>query len=150
MAYLRSKNKEVFKARIGGLVKINRKTTLGKNANFNGCTIYGNGKVIIGDNFHSGKGLVMLTTYHNHNGNKIPYDETIINKDIIIEDNVWIGMNVIVLGGVSIGEGSIIQAGSVVSKSIPSLSIAGGNPASPFKQREAKKYYKLKEEGKFH
>lgn len=150
IAFLISKNSEVLKARINGVVKINRNTSLGTNTSFNGCHIYGNGKVEIGDNFHSAKGLIMLTTYHNHKGNKIPYDETVIHKNISIGDNVWIGMNVIILGGVTIGEGSIIQAGSVVSKSLPALSIAGGNPAVPFKVRDSNHYYNLKEEKRFH
>ncbi|EJL74908.1 acyltransferase [Chryseobacterium populi] len=150
IAFYRSgKNKEVFKSIILGWVKLNKNTKVGQNVSFNGCTIYGNGKVEIGDNFHSAKGLIMLTTYHNHNGNKIPYDETVIHKDIKIGDNVWIGMNVIVLGGATIGEGAIVQAGSVVSKSIPPLAIAGGNPATPFKNRDEKRYFELKAEKKF-
>ena len=52
---------------------------------------------------------------------------------ITIEDNVWIGANVIILKGVTIGEGSIIAAGSVVTKSIPPHSLVGGNPAKVIK-----------------
>ena len=48
---------------------------------------------------------------------------------IVIEDNVWLGMNVIVLKGVTIGKNSVVAAGSIVTKSIPENSIAGGNPA---------------------
>lgn len=48
---------------------------------------------------------------------------------VIIEDNVWLGMNAIILKGVTIGKNSIIAAGSIVTKSIPTNSIAGGNPA---------------------
>jgi acetyltransferase-like isoleucine patch superfamily enzyme len=50
-------------------------------------------------------------------------------KPINIEDNVWIGANCIILPGVSIGEGSVIAAGSVVTKDIPARTVAGGNPA---------------------
>lgn len=49
-----------------------------------------------------------------------------------------------ILGGVTIGEGAIIQAGSVVIFDIPSLAIAGGNPAKPFKYRDKKEYENLK------
>jgi acetyltransferase-like isoleucine patch superfamily enzyme len=50
-------------------------------------------------------------------------------KEILIEDNVWIGANSIVLPGVKIGFGSVIGAGSVVTKNIPPFALAGGNPA---------------------
>ena len=55
--------------------------------------------------------------------------------DIIIEDDVWIGSNSIVLSGVKIGRGSIIGAGSVVTKSVPAYSIVVGNPAKVIKKR---------------
>jgi acetyltransferase-like isoleucine patch superfamily enzyme len=48
---------------------------------------------------------------------------------IVVEDNVWIGANCIILPGVHIGEGSVVAAGSVVTKNIPSFALAGGNPA---------------------
>jgi maltose O-acetyltransferase len=50
-------------------------------------------------------------------------------KAVIIEDNVWIGARVIILPGVTIGKGSTIGAGAVVSKNIPPYSVAVGNPA---------------------
>jgi acetyltransferase-like isoleucine patch superfamily enzyme len=54
-------------------------------------------------------------------------------KPVVIEDCVWIGANTIILPGVRIGKGSIIAAGSVVTKSVPSMVIAGGNPAKVIK-----------------
>lgn len=54
-------------------------------------------------------------------------------KPVTICDNVWIGMNCIILKGVTIGEGAIIAAGSVVTKDVPSWTIAGGNPARKIK-----------------
>ena len=56
----------------------------------------------------------------------------------------------IILGGVTIGEGAIIQAGSVVCKDVPPLAIAGGHPAAAFRYRDKEHYFKLKEEKKFH
>ena len=119
-------------------------THVGKNCHFNGIVIEGKGQVTIGDNIHCGREVLFITSFHNYEGSKIPYDETNINKDIVIHDNVWIGTRVIVLGGVTIGEGAIIQAGSVVIKDIPALALAGGHPAVPFKQRNAEHYYELK------
>lgn len=127
-----------------------KSTFFGRNVNFNGMSIAGQGKVIFGDNFHSGRACKIITSFHNFDsGTKIPYDESYIHKDVIIEDNVWIGDNVIILGGVTISEGAIIQAGSVVAKDIPKCAIAGGHPATPFKYRNVEHYEKLKREKRF-
>jgi len=135
---------------VNGLSYVNRKTRLGHNVHFNGLRILGNGKVEIGDNFHSGMDCVIITDTHNYKGETIPYDSTYIVKEVIIEDNVWLGHGVLILGGVTIGEGAIIQAGAVIVKDIPKLGIAGGNPATVFKYRDEEHYYRLKNEGKFH
>ncbi len=120
-------------------------TRLGRNVNFNGLTINGGGAVTIGDNFHSGPDCLLISQYHNFDqGNAIPYDDTYILKDICIGDNVWLGSRVIILGGVTLGEGVIIQAGSVVTKSVPPYCIAGGHPAKVFKQRDIAHYERLK------
>ena len=57
--------------------------------------------------------------------------------------------NVIVLPGVTIGEGVVIQAGSVVVKDIPALSVAGGHPAKVFKTRDIEHYNELKNQKLF-
>ncbi|HFK7185066.1 acyltransferase [Serratia odorifera] len=129
---------------------VNNKTRLGDNFNSNGLTIVGKGAVTVGDNFHCGFGCVLITENHNHNGNAIPYDNTYVIKDITIGDNVWLGINVIILPGVTLGEGAIIQAGSVVVKDIEPYAIAGGHPAKAFAQRDVEHYLRLKAEGKFH
>jgi len=56
-------------------------------------------------------------------------------KGIIIEDNVWIGANSVILDGVVIGQGSVVGANSLVSKSLPPFSIAVGNPAKIIRHR---------------
>lgn len=135
---------------IHGWTHLTHQTVLGKNPNFNGLNIIGKGKVVFGDNFHSGVECMIITQNHNYEGNAIPYDSTYIEKDVTIGDNVWFGNRVIVLGGVTIGEGAIIQAGAVVVKDIPPCAIAGGNPATVFNYRDKEHYYALKEQGKFH
>ncbi|MEY8759784.1 acyltransferase [Chryseobacterium tongliaoense] len=149
VAYFSSKNKDVLNVYVNSYCKFSRNTIFGKNNHFNGCKILGKGIVTFGDNFHSAENLKIMTTYHNYDGEKIPYDETTITKNVTIEDNVWIGLDVIILGGVTIGEGAIIQAGSVVVKSIPKYAIAGGSPAVVFSNRNIDKYLKLKSENKF-
>jgi len=124
---------------------------IGKNCHFNGMNISGGGLVSIGDNFHSAADCEIIVSYHNYDtGQKIPYDDSLICKTVVIEDNVWVGYRVIILGGVKIGEGAIIQAGSVVVSDIPEYAIAGGNPARVFKMRDIDHYEKLKKQGKFH
>lgn len=134
---------------INGKSSVTRTTHLGRNVHFNGMQIQGKGKVSIGDNFHSGPECLMITSTHNYEGTALPYDETYIHKDIAIGDNVWLGSRVIVLGDVTIGEGAIIQAGSVVVSDIPPCAIAGGHPAKVFKHRNREHYDQLKAAGKF-
>jgi acetyltransferase-like isoleucine patch superfamily enzyme len=136
--------------KVNGPSSVTRKTILGSNVNFNGMKVGGGGKVTIGDNFHSGPECLMISQNHNFNtGKAIPYDSTYIFKDIIIKDNVWLGSRVIVLGGVTIGEGAIIQAGSCVVSDIPDYAIAGGHPAKVFSYRDIDHYKRLKALGKF-
>ena len=71
--------------------KFTSKTYIGDNCHFNGMKVTGNGNVTIGNNFHSGGGILILTSNHNYEGKSIPYDETTIDGDVVIEDNVWLG-----------------------------------------------------------
>ena len=70
-----------------------------------------------------------------HSGNFIENKnwETVNSKPIVIGDNVWLGFDVVVLKGVTIGEGAIIGAKSVVTRDIPAWSVAAGNPAKVIK-----------------
>ncbi|MBO4334155.1 MAG: acyltransferase [Paludibacteraceae bacterium] len=71
-------------------------------------------------------------TFHTHGGGNVVRhaipDFDCFGK-IVIEDWVYIGSNSIILPGVTIGEGSLVAAGSIVTKSVPSNSVVGGNPA---------------------
>ena len=135
----------------GGFSEVNKNTTLKEHVCFNGMRIMGNGKVTIGSYFHSGVECLIIAQNHNYDkGNAIPYDNTYIYKDIEIGDFVWLGSRVMILPGTKIGEGAIIQGGSVVHGEIPPYAIAGGNPAKVFKYRDIEHFQKLKAEGKFH
>jgi len=96
------------------------------------CSIASN--VVIQEYYHK---FDRITSYYiNRNIFNESIDKDIISKgEIIIEDDVWIGSNSVILSGVTIGRGSIIGAGSVVTKDIPRYSIVGGNPARIIKSR---------------
>lgn len=130
--------------------RLTANTVIGNNCHFNGINIQGKGLVKIGDNFHSGVGVYIISSDHNYDeGEAIPYDDSFITKDVIIDDNVWVGINVIILRGTHLGEGSIIQAGSVVCDNIPPYAIAGGHPAKVFKYRDIEHYKRLLSDSKF-
>lgn len=61
--------------------------------------------------------------------------EAISKGDIVIEDDVWIGVNATILSGVTIHQGAVIAAGAVVTKDVPPYAIVGGNPAKVIKYR---------------
>lgn len=60
--------------------------------------------------------------------------DVVNTKPIYIKNHAWIGMNAIILKGVTIGEGAIVGAGSVVTKDVPDWTIVGGNPAKVIKE----------------
>lgn len=97
-----------------------------------------NGKVIIGDYVMMGPNCTIYTQNHSFERTDIPMCMQGVSdeKPVIIEDDVWIGVNVTILPGVTIGKGSIIGAGAVVAKSIPEYSIVVGNPAKIIKNRK--------------
>lgn len=67
-------------------------------------------------------------------GHDLPIvDPRVPARPIILEDNVWIGFDVCVLPGVTIGEGSVVGARSVVTSDVPAYTIAAGNPARPIR-----------------
>jgi chloramphenicol O-acetyltransferase type B len=131
--------------KVNGMCRLNKSVILKNNVNLNGIEVQGFGKVIIGNNFHSGKEILLITQNHNwKNANTIPYDDKYILTNITIEDNVWIGSRVTIIGNVIIGEGAIVQAGSVVVTDIPPLSIVGGHPATVFSTRDEVHYNECK------
>ncbi len=128
----------------------NTNVSLGDHVNFNGCRIIGTGRVEIGSYFHSGMDLVLITEDHNwENAEAIPYDHKRVEKPIVIKDFVWAGHGVTIIGGITIGEGAILAAGSVVVKDVPDMAIVGGNPAKVIKMRNHTRFLALKTAGKF-
>jgi len=93
---------------------------------------------VIGNNVMIAPNVAILNNSHSYERTDIPMiDQGMVNNsNPIIEDDVWIGRNVIILHGLIVGKGSIIAAGSVVTKNIPPYSIVGGVPAKLIKSRK--------------
>lgn len=129
---------------VGGKVIFTNTTIIGKDCHFNGMRVEGKGEVTIGDHFHSGSEILIMTTNHNYDrGNAVPYDDTVINKNVVIGDNVWIGSRVIILPGTVIEDGVVVQAGSVCVGLLPYCSVCGGHPAKVIKYRDIFHYEKF-------
>ena len=87
------------------------------------------GKVTIGNNVAIGPRCILVVVSH-PNFSKIRSKVKQKNKEIIIEENAWIGAGVIILPGVTIGANAIVAAGAVVTKNVEPDTIVGGVPAS--------------------
>lgn len=119
------------------LVSTMRKKALikiGNNCGISGAVIGAVDKIEIGDKVLLGANC-FVTDFDWHNTDpSIRHQKCENSKPVKINNNVWIGMNTIVLKGVEIGENSVIGANSVVTKSIPANVIAGGNPCKVIKE----------------
>lgn len=106
---------------------------IGKNffSNFN-CVILDSAKVTIGDNVLFGPNVCIYTVNHvlEPEARKKGLE---FAKPVNLENNVWIGGNTVILPGVTIGENSVIGAGSVVTKDVPANVVAVGNPCKVIK-----------------
>lgn len=106
------------------------------------CSFVDDGKIDIGKAVMFGPGVVIATVGHPIKPDMRKYMYT---DAVHIEDNCWIGANVTICPGVTIGENTVIGAGSVVTKSIPANVVAGGNPCKIMREideRDSIYYYK--------
>jgi acetyltransferase-like isoleucine patch superfamily enzyme len=101
--------------------------TLGKNIFINhACSFLDLGGITIGDDVLIGPRVNLVSESHPVN----PVNRKVLEvKPIVIKRNVWLGANVTVLPGVTIGENSVVAAGAVVTRDVPDNSIVGGIPA---------------------
>lgn len=120
----------IFKT-YGGKIDIKKNVFFGEYV-----VLYGHGNITIGSNTL----IAMHTCIVSSNHTIPPKGELIRNNPdillpVIIGEDVWIGANCSILGGVKIGNGAVIGAGSVVTKDIPDYAIALGNPAKIIRYR---------------
>ena len=107
---------------------------IGKNVFINACCRFQDqGGIEIGDGSLIGHNTTIATLNHDFNPLK---RQNLTPRPVKIGKNVWIGSDCTILPGVEIGDGAIIGAGSVVTKSIPANTIAVGNPARVIKEIE--------------
>ena len=113
------------------------KLTIGNNVSINrGCIINAGGDVSVSDDVLIGPEVIIYSQNHIYkNLEKKISEQGYLTSSVLISDNVWIGARSIILPGVKIGSNSIIGAGSVVTKDVPSNCIYAGNPAKLIKQR---------------
>src|SRR5215469_7805358 len=91
------------------------------------CTFYDLGGLDIGDDVMIGPNVSIITSSH-------PLEPSqrrahVVARPIVIEKNVWIAAGATIIGGVTVGENSVVAAGSVVTKDVPPNTLIAGNPA---------------------
>jgi len=111
---------------------------IGNNSNIGPYSWIGcSGFIEIGSNVMMGPRVNLLAENHNFERTDIPMKEQGVSRSFIkIEDDVWLGANCSVLSGVTIGKGSIVATGAVVTKDVPPFSIVGGVPARILRSRK--------------
>ena len=107
--------------------------------------IYGDGPVFIGRRAVLAEDTLVYTQVHDYNHSEVlPFGWGFTYPETRIDDYAWLGVKCIVLPGAHVGEGAVVQAGSVVMGVIPPCAIAAGNPAKVIGWRDVEHYNRLK------
>jgi acetyltransferase-like isoleucine patch superfamily enzyme len=106
----------------GNEIRVGRNVFVNQN-----CTFHDLGGLDIADDVMIGPNVSIITTSHPLEPSQ--RRATTIGKPIVIERNVWIATGAIIVGGVTVGENSVVAAGSVVTRDVPPNTLVGGNPA---------------------
>jgi len=93
------------------------------------------GPVSIGNHVNLAQGITITALNHNFTdaGKRID-EQGISTKEVVLEDDIWIGANAVILPGVTIGEHSVVAAGAIVTKDVPPHSLVAGVPAKVIRQ----------------
>ena len=131
---------------LGPGVSVTGNTTIGDGAGFGKrVKIFGDGPVSIGRRAVLAEDSVVYTQVHDYDHSDVlPFGWGFTYPETSIGDYAWIGIKCIVLPGARIGEGAIVQAGSVVMGVVPPCAIVAGNPAKVIGWRDIEHYNKLK------
>lgn len=116
---------------LGEGIKIGSETYIGPRCNLGAAAF-----LHIGERCQIGAGVSFIAENHEFSGQDEIFNQGVTRKGISLGDDCWIGNNVIILDGVNIGDGVVIGAGAVVTKDLPSFSVAVGNPARIIKTRK--------------
>lgn len=130
-------HKTVLVAGKGAVLKI------GNNVGISGSIIYALESVTIGDGCRLGANSMIYTTdFHplNADDRRDLISAATVTKPVVLKKNVWLGANTVVLRGVTIGEGSVVAIGSIVTKDVPDGVIVAGNPAKVIKPVPTERY----------
>lgn len=111
---------------------------IGNNAYF-----HTDGGLYIGENTHISRNVTIYTTNHAWQGARLPYDEKMVDRPVIIGRNVWIGMNVSICPGARIGDGAVIGLGSVVAGEVPAGAVYVSEKGRVVGQRDPNHYRRL-------
>lgn len=112
------------------------------------CFIDGKGGVTISKGAILATGVVILSSSHNYKSlESIPYGGDDVCKSVTIGRAVWIGHRAMILPGVNLGDGVVVGAGAVVTKSFSSGAIVGGNPATIIGERDVSVFQELMQSG---
>jgi len=95
---------------------------------------YAVGRVVIGDQATVSQGVRLCTASHDIASRTME----LVTRPIVVEPSAWVAGWSIVLPGVTVGEGAVVAAGSVVTKNVEPWTVVGGNPAKFIKKRELK------------
>ena len=112
-------------------VEIGSGTTINRGCRLLASHFYKDVRIVIGNHVAVAPEVCLLAAGHNYKKKDLPDTAA----SIIIGDYVWIGARSIILQGVTVGEGAVIAAGSVVTKDVPPYSIVAGAPAKVIKKR---------------
>ncbi len=127
-----------WKFREGVTIWSPRGLQIGKHSSVNEWVyIQALGGVEIGNGVRIAARASLLSVNHVFDNPEIPiYQQGLDLDKIVVDDDVWIGMNSVILAGVKIGKGAIIAAGAVVTKDVPEFAIVGGTPAKVLRYRK--------------